>query len=98
MKDQAKKQAEVLKQLRAKKRNTETRMRALLFEPKRIQKEICQAIREQPRTVPEVAQATGLPTHEVLWHITALRKYGEVVEAGMAGAYYLYQTAPKTTA
>jgi predicted transcriptional regulator len=97
MSDHVKKQAALVKQLREEKRKTEARMRALLFEPKRIQKQICQAIREQPRTVPEVAQATGLPAHEVLWHITALRKYGEVVETGMSGAYYLYQTTPKAT-
>jgi predicted transcriptional regulator len=41
--------------------------------------------------VPDVAQAVELPTHTVLWHLTALKKYGRVAEAGMCGDYVLYR-------
>lgn len=91
MSDQTKRRVEVLKRLREEHRETVTRRQALLKEQTRIQQQIRQAIRERPRTVPEVAQVTGFPTHEVLWHITALRKYGEVVETGLSDDYYQYQ-------
>ena len=38
-----------------------------------------------------MAALSGLPAGEVLWHITAMKKYGLVVETGMCGEYYLYQ-------
>ena len=50
-------------------------------------------MREQPRAVPELAELTGIPADQVLWHITALKKYGLVSENGMCGEYYLYQMA-----
>jgi hypothetical protein len=46
--------------------------------------------------VPEVAEAVSLPTHEVLWHLTALKKYGVVAEAGMCGEYVLYRRVEET--
>ena len=91
--DQSTTRAAVLKRLREERRESVARTQSRLKEQKRIQRQIRQAIREHPRTVPEVAQLTGLPGYDVLWHITALRKYGEVVETGMSGAYYLYQIA-----
>jgi hypothetical protein len=41
--------------------------------------------------VPEITEAVGKPTHEVLWFVAALKKYGILVEAGMCGDYPLYQ-------
>lgn len=52
------------------------------------------AIRQQlvtgPATVPELAHAVHLPAHEVLWHVTGMRKYGEVREEGEADDYIRY--------
>jgi hypothetical protein len=48
--------------------------------------------------VPEIAAEIGEPTHEVLWFVAALRKYGIVVEAGMCGDYPLYQRAKEAQA
>jgi len=87
----AKKRTEMLKRLRAERPETVERTQALLKEQKTIQNQICQAIREKPKTVPEVAEAVGMPTHEVLWHLTALKKYDVVAEAGMCGEYVLYR-------
>jgi predicted transcriptional regulator len=81
----------MLKRLRAERPETVERTQALLKEQKAIQNQICQALREKPKTVPEVAQAVGMPTHEVLWHLTALKKYDVVAEAGMCGDYVLYR-------
>lgn len=43
-----------------------------------------------PATVPALATAVSLPTHEVLWHLTAMRKYGLVSEAGEEEGYPQY--------
>jgi hypothetical protein len=46
-----------------------------------------------PKTVPELAVATGVPSHEVLWHVMAMKKYSEVVEDAQRGDYYAYKLA-----
>ena len=67
------------------------RTQALLREQKEVRRQLCQAMREGPKTVPELSAATGLPTDRVLWHVNAMRKYDLAVEAGMCGEYVLYQ-------
>jgi len=84
---------EMLKRLRAQHAETVERTQALLKEQKRVQKEICQAIRENPKTVPEIAEAVGMPTNEVLWYVASFKKYGLILENGMCGDYPLYQKA-----
>lgn len=55
------------------------------------------AIREQlaggARTVPEIAEATGMGAAEVLWFVAALKKYGEVLEDAKDGSYFRYRLA-----
>ena len=82
---------EMLKQLREQHAETVVRTQALYKEQRRIQQEICKTIRDTPKTVLDVALATGLPAHEVLWHLNAMKKYGIVAETGMCGDYPLYQ-------
>lgn len=53
-------------------------------------KAIATALKPGPATVPQLAQATSLPAHEVLWHLAGMRKYGEVQETGQAGDYMTY--------
>ena len=55
-----------------------------------IKKAISDALRESPKTVPELAETTGFPTHEVLWHLTSMRKYGQVTEGDQEGDYFRY--------
>lgn len=83
--------AELLKRLRLEHAETVTRTQALLKEQKRVQKEICQFIRENPKTVPEIAEAVGMPSNEVLWYLASYKKYGIVVEDGMCADYPLYK-------
>jgi hypothetical protein len=60
-------------------------------------KKIRTALQKGPATVPALASATGLPTSEVLWHLAAMRKYGELVEDQKAGDYFTYRlTTPDT--
>ena len=90
---EARTRSEILKQLREAHSTTVERTQALLREQKQTHREICQAICDDPKTVPEVAAATCKPAHEVLWHLAALKKYGIVVETGMSGDYVLYKLA-----
>jgi predicted transcriptional regulator len=84
---------EILKQLRAAHEVTFEKTQALVREQRQMQKSICDFITETPHTVPEIAKAIGKPANEALWFISALKKYGIVVEDGMSGDYPLYQTA-----
>jgi predicted transcriptional regulator len=84
---------QILRQLREEHGPSVERTQALIREQKHMQQAICQFIDETPRTVPEVAAEITKPTHEVLWFVAALKKYGIVVEAGMCGDYPLYQRA-----
>jgi hypothetical protein len=48
---------------------------------------IKKALADGPRTVPELAAATGIGTADVLWLVTAMRKYGLLAEHSVAGDY-----------
>ena len=82
---------DLLKSLRAEHADTVAKTQALLKEQKRVQKEICQFIRENPKTVPEIAEAVNMPSSEVLWYLASYKKYGIVVEDGMCADYPLYK-------
>jgi hypothetical protein len=49
------------------------------------------AMKSGPQTIPELAAATRLPGDRVLWYVLAMKRYGQVAEAGRAGDYYRYQ-------
>jgi predicted Rossmann fold nucleotide-binding protein DprA/Smf involved in DNA uptake len=83
--------AELLKQLRQAHQQTVEHTQALYKEQRQMQNEICQLIRTEPKTVPQIATAIGKPAHQVLWFIAAMKKYGIVAEMGMCGDYPLYQ-------
>lgn len=92
-KAEARARSEMLKSLRAEHEETVQRTQAMLKEHKRIHREICKAIRDTSKTVPEIAATLTMPTNEVLWHLTALKKYDIVAEDGMCGEYVLYTRA-----
>jgi predicted transcriptional regulator len=54
---------------------------------------IRKALKAGPLTVPEIAQAAAIPARDVLWYVTAMRKYGQVVEEGQDGDYIRYGLA-----
>jgi predicted transcriptional regulator len=90
-KEAAKKQTAILKQLRTEHAESVARTRDLLKEQKRVEKIICQSIREKAKTVPEIAAEVEMSPHEVLWYLTGYKKYDIVVEEGMCGEYVLYK-------
>lgn len=52
-------------------------------------------LKDGPMTVPQVAQATGIEPGDVLWTLTAMRKYGQAVEDGVDGDYPRYALPEK---
>lgn len=86
-----KEKGQVLKGLREEYQESVSRTRDLLKKNKKIHGVICKVIRDEPKTVPEVALLVGMPAHEVLWHIIAMKKYDIVAETGKCGEYYLFQ-------
>lgn len=92
-KQTAKERTEMLKRLRADHATSFEHTQALLKKQKEAQKLICQALRERSKTVPEIAAEVEMPTHEVLWYLTAYKKYDIVVEDGMCADYILYKRA-----
>ncbi len=54
-------------------------------------KVIRNALGSGARTVPEIASESGLDSSAVMWHVMAMKRYGEVLEAGREGDYYTYQ-------
>ena len=59
------------------------RTQALLKEQNAIRKKIRAALGEESKTVPQVAEIIDMPTHEVMWHISAMKKFDLVAEDGM---------------
>ena len=89
--EEAKKRAQVLKDLRAKHQTTVDKTQALLKEQGKIERDILKLIKEESKTVPALASELEMPTHRVLWYLTALKKYDKVMEDGMDGEYVLYK-------
>jgi predicted transcriptional regulator len=81
----------MLKDLREEHKETVERTQDLLREQRWIQRDITKQLEEESKTVPDVAEALDMPSHEVLWQITALAKYDLVEEDGMRGGYVLYK-------
>ncbi|HNU01763.1 MAG TPA: hypothetical protein PKM55_13825 [Acidobacteriota bacterium] len=56
-----------------------------------VRKALLEALKEAPRTIPELAARCGLPSEEVVWNVMAMRRYGTVVEEELRGDYYCYR-------
>jgi hypothetical protein len=54
-------------------------------------KQLTDALKVAAATVPELAQKTGLPADQVLWHIAGMRKYGLAREVGQVDDYVKYE-------
>jgi predicted ArsR family transcriptional regulator len=70
--------------------------RELLKSQQNVRREIQKVIADEPKTIPQAAEETGLPATDVLWHLMAMKKYGLVVESDMQGDYYTYQLAKES--
>ncbi|MBU0640442.1 MAG: hypothetical protein KKB50_16380 [Planctomycetes bacterium] len=52
-------------------------------------------LKDSPKTVPEIARITELPTHEVFWYLMGMRKYGQIIEGEERDGYYEYALKPE---
>ena len=86
----SKERAQLLKDLRALHADTVEITQARLKENQDIRKQLKAALKNGPATVPELAEATTLPTNVVLWHVMAMKKYDLVNEVGQDAEYYQY--------
>ncbi|HEY52156.1 MAG TPA: hypothetical protein G4N94_01730 [Caldilineae bacterium] len=97
-KAEAKKRSAMLAELRKQRRNQVKEAQALLKEQQGIRKALRRSLQSGPRSVPQLAEETGLPAHDVLWHIAAMKKYAQIVEAGLDEEYeyHLYALAKES--
>jgi hypothetical protein len=65
-------------------------MKAWLKDQQDVRKKLRASLAGGPRTVPDLAGACGLEPARVLWHLMAMRRYGEIAEAGERDRYVLY--------
>jgi predicted ArsR family transcriptional regulator len=87
---------EALKALREQRPVETEAAQARLKEQVNIQREIVRVLKEGPMTAPALAEAIGYPTNTVFWHLIALKKYGDVVEAAQEGDYFQYRLTSET--
>ncbi len=59
---------------------------------------IKKSLKEGSKTIPELATATGLKSDQVLYYVSAMKKYGEIEDAGHAGDYLKYSLIEKKKA
>lgn len=65
-------------------------LRERVRQQRAARKRVLGALVDGPRTVAQIAEAAALPTHEALWYLMALRKYGYVAEAEEQDDCYTY--------
>jgi len=64
--------------------------KAYLKADRDARKAVREALKGGAKTVPEIAGQTQMSSQTVLWNVVALKRYGEIVEAGRAGEYLRY--------
>jgi len=79
-----------LSALRESRGGVSAEMKAWLKDQQDVRKRLGAALAAGPRTVPDLAGACGLGAGRVLWHLMAMRRYGDVSEAGERGRFLLY--------
>lgn len=81
---------DVLKKLREQRKVHIDRARKTIKESNRMVKSIKDAIADEPKTIPEIADVLGMDTAVVLLFVSGLKKYGEVIEHDKDGDYFKY--------
>ena len=87
---------EAMKKLRESRKHIIKATSARVKENRKATKAIREQLQAEARTVPEIAEATGLASSEVLWFIATLKKYGEILEGDKDGGYFRYYLADAT--
>jgi len=82
---------DALKHLREERRVWVENARQSIKVQNQIIRQIKAQITDAAKTVPEIAQAAGMPASQVLLYIAGLKKYGQVAEAEKDGDYFKYR-------
>jgi hypothetical protein len=82
---------EAMKALKAARKTQIAATASRVKEQRQAVKAIKTCLAEAELTVPEIADATGLPVTEALWYVASLKKYGEILEGPKDGSYYRYR-------
>jgi len=86
-------ESERLKDLRLVRKESIKAVAAKVSAQHKAIKAIKEQLQGQPRTVPEISEAAGLPSGDVLWYLATLKKFGQVLEAEQDGSYFRYRLA-----
>jgi predicted transcriptional regulator len=92
-----KKKKEAMKQLRGDRKKWITQVAAMVKEQKKALKAIKGQLENQPATVPEISEATGIPSDRVLWYLATLKIYGGIIEGKKDGSYFRYELVENAT-
>ena len=84
---------ESMKKLRESRKHIIKATATRVKENRKAIKAIKEELQAEARTVPEIAEATGLASSEVLWFIATSKKYGEILEGDKDGGYFRYYLA-----
>ena len=71
--------------------------REIVREETLMRARILEVLAEGPRTVPEIAVAIGRPTHEAMFWVMGMRRYGQIrdVKEAAVDGYFRYQAVAK---
>ena len=60
---------------------------------------ILEILQAGPRTIPEISAAIGRPSHEVVFWVMAMRRYGWLAEikGATVDGYFQYETSGRTS-
>jgi predicted transcriptional regulator len=70
-------------------------LRDSMKEQNRIHRLIKDALKASPMTVPQLAAKIEVPSEITMWHLMAMKRYGDVCESGREGDYYRYALTEK---
>ena len=84
---------EALNQLREIRKSHIEHAREAIKTQNRDIKKIKEQLKDGPKTVPEIAAGTQMPSSQVLLYISGLRKYGMVREDEKVDGYFKYALA-----
>ncbi len=87
----AKKIAEQLKKLNELRGPVPQELRDRVAAQNRATKAVLDALKDGPKTVPEIAAAAGLPHDRAIWYVAALRKYGKLADVPGKGDWPKYE-------
>lgn len=76
--------------LREKRGGVSETLKGYVKNQNRIKKLLHDALKNGPMTIPQLAARCQLDPSVLLWHLMAMRRYGEVVEGREQDGYFLY--------